>query len=132
MPDPNPTKTAPKVLIYACSGSSDAGELADHTARALSRQGLGEMSCLAGVGGRVKPLLSRARQADEIVVIDGCPLHCALHTLAAAGFQRVRHLSLHQLGVQKGRCSPVDLFLSKTLPYGEALLRAIQQKEQMP
>ncbi|HTJ00042.1 MAG TPA: putative zinc-binding protein, partial [Dongiaceae bacterium] len=85
-----PSPASRRVVIYACSGGSDAGELADRTARALAQQHWGEMSCLAGIGGRVKPLLNRAEQAAEIVVIDGCPLNCARHTLALAGFPRVQ------------------------------------------
>ena len=42
------------VIVYACSGCSDAGELADRIARRLTREGVAEMSCLAGIGGRVK------------------------------------------------------------------------------
>ena len=78
---------AKRIVIYACSGCSDAGELADRAARALSQQKLGEMSCLAGIGGRVKPLLLKAEKADHLVAIDGCPLNCARHTLANAGFE---------------------------------------------
>ena len=50
-------------VVYACSGCSDAGELADRIARQLSREGAAEMSCLAGIGGRVKPLVNKAETA---------------------------------------------------------------------
>jgi uncharacterized metal-binding protein len=43
-------------VVYACSGCSDAGELANRIARQLTREGVAEMSCLAGIGGRVKPV----------------------------------------------------------------------------
>lgn len=91
-------------VIYSCSGSSDAGELADRVARALSASGVGEMSCLAGIGGRVKPLMIKARNAGKIVAIDGCPLNCARHTLANAGFSDVTHIELQNLGHRKGNC----------------------------
>jgi hypothetical protein len=42
------------VIVYACSGCSDAGEIADHIARRLTCEGVAQMSCLAGIGGRVK------------------------------------------------------------------------------
>lgn len=54
----------PGTVVYACSGCSDAGELADRIARQLSRDGAAEMSCLAGIGGRVKPLVNRAASAE--------------------------------------------------------------------
>ena len=91
-------------VVYACSGCSDAGELADRTARALTHAKLAEMSCLAGIGGRVKSLMLKAERAEDILVIDGCPLNCARKTLQLAGFKNFRHLELHKLGLRKGSC----------------------------
>jgi len=95
-----------KPLIYACSGCSDAGELADQIARRLSRSGFGEMSCLAGIGGRVKSILNKGQKAEPIFVIDGCPLNCARKTLELAGFRNFKHLGLHEIGLRQGS-SPV-------------------------
>ena len=39
------------LVIYACSGAADVGEIADRTARHLAREGKGKMSCAVGVGG---------------------------------------------------------------------------------
>lgn len=91
-------------VVYACSGCSNAGELADRTARALARAKRAEMSCLAGIGGRVNSLMTKAERAEDILVIDGCPLNCARKTLELAGFREFRHLELHKLGVRKGSC----------------------------
>lgn len=103
---PADSKPRPKTVVYACSGCSDAGELADHIARELTRSGVAEMSCLAGIGGRVKSLMNKAQRAEEILVIDGCPLNCAKNTLKLAGFQEFEHLELHRLGFRKGACPP--------------------------
>jgi uncharacterized metal-binding protein len=100
------SKPLPKPIVYACSGCSDAGELADSVARALARTGLAEMSCLAGIGGRVKSLMNKAERAESILVIDGCPLNCARNTLQLAGFEEFQHLELHRLGFRKGSCPP--------------------------
>ena len=99
-------KARPRTLVYACSGCSDAGELADRIARELSRTGVAEMSCLAGIGGRVKNLMQKAERAEHILVIDGCPLNCARNTLQLAGFEEFQHLELHRLGLRKGSCPP--------------------------
>ncbi|TAK94969.1 MAG: zinc-binding protein, partial [Aquabacterium sp.] len=45
--------TAHQALVYACSGCSSAAQLANHLAVRLDREGIAEMSCIAGVGGRV-------------------------------------------------------------------------------
>jgi len=94
----------PATVVYACSGCSDAGEIADRIARQITREGVAQMSCLAGIGGRVKSLLLKAEKAERILVIDGCPLNCAAHTLKLAGFQKFDHLELHKIGIRKGSC----------------------------
>lgn len=99
-----PTAGKPATVVYACSGCSDAGELADLIARQLSRAGDARMSCLAGIGGRVKSLMTTAEKAERILVVDGCPLNCARHTLRLAGFQNFDHLELHKIGIRKGSC----------------------------
>ncbi len=124
-----PPSTKP-VVIYACSGCSDAGELADRTARALSQKKLGEMSCLAGIGGRVKSLMAKAEKAEHILAIDGCPLNCARHTLAEAGFETIHHLELHRLGFRKGSCPPTEERLAVTVQAGAELLQTIAQNHE--
>jgi uncharacterized metal-binding protein len=96
------------VIVYACSGCSDAGELADRIARRLSREGAAQMSCLAGIGGRVKPLVNKAASAGRILAIDGCPLNCTRHTLELAGFKNFEHLELHKLRMRKNSCPVTD------------------------
>ncbi len=119
-----PAETGPGTVIYACSGCSDAGELADRTARRLSAAGLGKMSCLAGIGGRVKPLLRVAREAGRILVIDGCPLNCARHTLVSAGIEHFQHLSLDRFGLRKGSVPVTPENLATAVHAAESLLRA--------
>lgn len=124
----NPVTTK-RIVMYACSGCSDAGELADRTVRTLSQQKRGEMSCLAGIGGRVKSLMIKAEKADHIVAIDGCPLNCARHTLEQAGFQTLHHLELHKLGLRKGSCSPTEERLALAVRAGAELIEIIENRE---
>lgn len=90
-------------LIFACSGGSDVGQLADLGAREAARRGAGKMYCLAGLGGQVESILATARTAAKILAIDGCPQNCARKTLERAGFAGFLHLPLHELGFAKGR-----------------------------
>ncbi len=39
------------VLLYACSGGANVGEISDKAARELMFEGKGTMFCLAGLGG---------------------------------------------------------------------------------
>lgn len=122
------TPEPPRIVIYACSGCSDAGELADRTARQLSARGSGQMSCLAGIGGRVQSLVRKAELAEEIVVIDGCPLNCARHTLELAGFSHLHHLELHRLGLRKGNCPVTPDSLELAVNAGADLIRRVSER----
>ena len=99
IPPPKPAQPLPCVL--ACSGCSHAGELADHTARRLNQTGVAKMSCLAGIGGRVKSITQTVQKAPELLMIDGCPLECGAHSLRLAGIMEFKHLKLHEHGVRK-------------------------------
>jgi len=89
-------------LIFSCSGAADVGELADQTARKLTRNGKGKMFCLAGIGGRVGGIVKSTEAAASILAIDGCALDCAKKSLEEAGFNRINHLRLTDLGFAKG------------------------------
>jgi uncharacterized metal-binding protein len=102
MPEATLTETAVR-LVFACSGAADVGEIADRVARLLQREGTARMYCLGGIGGKVDDILSAARGAERIMVIDGCPLDCAKRCLEQAGFTDLRHLRLtdHQMEKDK-------------------------------
>lgn len=88
-------------LVYSCSGCSSAAQLANHVALQLDRQGLAEMSCIAGVGGDVPSLVRLARSGRPIIALDGCPLGCVHNTLARHRVAPARHYQLQQYGVRK-------------------------------
>lgn len=111
-------------VVYACSGCSDAGELADQIARRLACNGTARMSCLAGVGGRVKSLLNTAKTAQRILVIDGCPLNCARHTLLGAAITDFEHLALQDVGFRKGSCPATRENIATGVGAAEALLQS--------
>jgi uncharacterized metal-binding protein len=41
------------VMILACSGGSNVGQLANQAAVELTQEGFGKMYCLAGIGGHL-------------------------------------------------------------------------------
>lgn len=88
-------------LVYSCSGCSNVAQLANSLAVRLDRAGLAEMSCIAGVGGRVDALVGKAKSGRPILAIDGCPLHCARACLAQHGVSADRHVTLSSYGLRK-------------------------------
>ena len=93
--------SAPPPLVYSCSGCSSAAQLANHVAVRMDRQGVAEMSCIAGVGGVVPQLVRLARSGRPIIALDGCPLVCVKSSLARHGITPARHYQLHEYGVKK-------------------------------
>lgn len=91
----------PLPLVYSCSGCSNVAQLANTLAVRLDRAGLAEMSCIAGVGGRVASLVSKANSGRPILAIDGCNLQCVKGCLAQHNVSPSLHLILSQYGLKK-------------------------------
>lgn len=112
---------APK-LIFPCSGAADVGAIADQAGRKLTRDGAGKMFCLAGIGGRVSGIMKTTEAASKLLVIDGCPLACAKHSLEEAGFKNFAHLQLADLGMTKGNTPCTDETVAQVAAAGANLL----------
>jgi len=88
-------------LVYSCSGCSSAAQTANSIAIKMDREKVAEMSCIAGVGGDVKPLVRTAKSGREIIAIDGCPLECCKHILARHEIEAKHHFVLSNFEVPK-------------------------------
>jgi uncharacterized metal-binding protein len=88
-------------LVYACSGCSSAAQMANDLAVRLDHEQQAEMSCIAGVGGNVKPLVDTAISDRPALVIDGCPLECARKSLEEHDETPDCHVNLAKRGVPK-------------------------------
>lgn len=82
--------------------------MANHIAVKLDRLEVAEMSCIAGVGGDVKPLVRTAKSGRPIIVLDGCPLQCAAHILKRHGVRPDKHYDLSAMGVKKLKHADFD------------------------
>ena len=89
-------------LIYACSGASDVGEIADKVARRLRDKGVGNMTCLAAIGANLSGFVESAKGANENIVIDGCPIKCGKNVLQGKGVKKVKSFVLADFGLKKG------------------------------
>lgn len=110
-------------LIFACSGAADVGEVSDRAARELTKEGAGAMFCLAGLGGRVEPIMKKTASASKILAIDGCSLNCVKNTLIQAGFNTFIHLQLADIGLEKGKSPANEENINKVAAKGKELLK---------
>lgn len=88
-------------VVYACSGCTSAGELADDVARRLDRDGLAEMGSIAGIGAGDPQQLSKAKARFPIIAIDGCANGCARRCLERHGIEPAHHYVLSSYGVAR-------------------------------
>ncbi|GAA0272682.1 putative zinc-binding protein [Halobacterium noricense] len=88
-------------LVYSCSGCSSAAQMANDLAVRLDRERVAEMSCIAGVGSDVPPLVTTATSGRPMLVVDGCPLECARKSLEQHDVTPDRHVNLAERGVPK-------------------------------
>ena len=92
------------VMIYACSGASDLGEVSDKTARKLRDSGFGKMSCLAALGAGEASYVETAK-AGSVLIIDGCGVACGRKIAEKAGVRAIVH-TLTDMGYVKGKTPP--------------------------
>ena len=62
------------IMILTCSGGSNVGQLTNQAAIELTREGFGNMFCLAGIGGHLSGFVQSAKDVPQMVLIDGCDI----------------------------------------------------------
>jgi uncharacterized metal-binding protein len=82
--------------------------MANALAIRLDRLGAAEMSCIAGLGGDVAPLVRLARSGRPVLALDGCPLVCVAATLRRHDIVPDGHIVLSRHGVRKRRHADFD------------------------
>lgn len=88
-------------LVYSCSGCSNLAQTANQVAVELNREKRAEMSCIAGVGGKVPSLVKLATSGRKIIALDGCHLACCKNCLSQHDVKPEKHLILSDLGYKK-------------------------------
>jgi uncharacterized metal-binding protein len=89
------------VMILACSGGSNVGQIANQAAVELTREGFGKMYCLAGIGGQLSGFVQSAKDVPEMVAIDGCSVGCAKAILENADVPVKSYVMVTDLGIKK-------------------------------
>ena len=91
------------IMLLACSGGSNVGQLSNRAAVELTQEGFGKMFCLAGIGGHVSGLVQSAKDVRQIIVIDGCDVGCSKAILKNADVPFKNYVVLTELGIGKNK-----------------------------
>lgn len=97
-----PVQHTDKPMVFACSGAADVGAISDQAARRLAKEKDAPMCCVAAIAAGIPEIEEKAKQSNQIIVIDGCKKDCAQHILARAGFGSFTHIQLEDMGMKKG------------------------------
>jgi len=92
----------PKRIIFPCAGQANVGQLTNLAAIQLTEEGYGNIACASLLAIGAEPLVSNAKKADEVVVLDGCPMLCGKKIAEAHGIIPGQHIVVTELGVEKG------------------------------
>ena len=92
----------PKRIIFPCAGQANVGQLTNLAALQLTEEGYGSIACAALLATGAENLIANAMNADEVVILDGCPMLCAKKIAGAQGVAAGQHLVLTELGIAKG------------------------------
>ena len=97
----NCCKPNENVMILACSGGSNVGQLSNQAAVELTQEGFCKMYCLAGIGGHLSGFVQSAKDIPQMVAIDGCSIGCAKAILDHAGVPVKSYLVVTDVGIDK-------------------------------
>ncbi len=103
---PQRASVRPKVIVYACSGASNLGQLANEIAVELDRLGVADLACLADVGANDGK--GRKDEPKRVIAISGCAKGCCAPMLERHGVEVSRSVSLAERGIAKAKHVLVD------------------------
>ena len=104
MDNAQPAHTA-KVTVYACSGASNLGQLANEIAVRLDRLGLADLACATEVGAEGG---DEKGSSKPVLAISGCTSACCAAMLARNGIAVSRSVILAERGIAKAKHVLVD------------------------
>ena len=92
----------PKRIIFPCAGQANVGQLTNLAAIQLTEEGYGSIACASLLAIGAENLIANAKNADEVVILDGCPMLCAKKIAETQGVPLGQHLVMTELGITKG------------------------------
>lgn len=91
-----------KRIIFACAGASNAGQVSNEAAVQLTKEGYGNIACTASLAVGTPSTRKNVEEADEVIVIDGCPVGCARQIIERTGITPDQEIVVTDLGIKKG------------------------------
>jgi uncharacterized metal-binding protein len=110
---------AKTMLVVACSGASNVGQIANRVMVEVARAGAAKGFCLAGIGAGLSGFVESAK-AGNMILVDGCPVGCGRKVLEKCGVEPLRYFVVTEFGIEKGGKTE-NLELDVQLALGQVL-----------
>lgn len=91
-----------KRIIFPCAGVANVGQITNLASIQLAEEGYGSPSCVALLATGAESLVTMAKGADEVLILDGCPVVCAKKIADEKGVPVAQHIVVTELGIAKG------------------------------
>lgn len=88
-------------MIIWCAGASNVGQMTNQIAVELSEEGYGKRFCLAGIAAHLGGFVRSVKDAEEMLVLDGCPVACARKIIEHVDATVKNHFIMTELGIEK-------------------------------
>jgi uncharacterized metal-binding protein len=91
----------PVRVILPCAGQANTGQLTNLAAIQLTEEGFGNIACIALLAIGAEGLKKTIAEAEEVVILDGCPVQCASKIATAKGVNSDQQIVVTDLGIKK-------------------------------
>ncbi|OHD19853.1 MAG: hypothetical protein A2086_00085 [Spirochaetes bacterium GWD1_27_9] len=96
-------------LVYACSGGSNVGQIANEVAKNLTTEGFAKMTCGIALGANLSGFIVSAENADKNIVIDGCTVGCLKKVFENHKISNYDYYVITEMGIEKNKNFVIDL-----------------------
>ncbi|MDE4908561.1 putative zinc-binding protein [Methanogenium marinum] len=88
-------------IIFPCAGVANTGQITNCAAIQLTEEGYGGAACTALLATGAKGIVDAAKDADEVIILDGCPARCVGKIAEAQGICVAQNIVVTELGIEK-------------------------------
>ena len=95
-------------MIIWCAGAANVGQMTNRIAVELSDEGYGRLFCLAGIAAHRGGFVRSVKDAEDMLVLDGCPIACARKIIEHVEAAVKNHFVMTEWGVEKKMTHTLD------------------------
>lgn len=90
-----------KRIIFPCAGVANTGQITNLAAIELTKEGYGGAACIALLATGKDTIIKAANEADEVIILDGCPVRCASNITGKQNINPDQAIVVTELGIKK-------------------------------